>query len=345
QGRNFSYLDTQLKRLGSPNFSNLPINAPKCPFHTLQQDGQMTLVNPKNRVNYEPNSWGGAAGGPREMPDRGFHSYAAEEAGPKVRNRAGTFADHYSQARQFYISQTPIEQSHIAAAFVFELSKVENPEIRTRMVSHLLNVDKELAEAVAAELGLPKMPNAAEPAIQPRTDLPPSPPLSILLNAPAKFEGRKLGALVTDGIDGGLIAALKSAAEKERATLELIAPTIAGIQTSDGSRIDAQQKLEGGPSVLYDAVVLLLSAEGAGMLVNQPAARDFIADAFAHAKFIAYTEAAKPLLTKVVGTDNLDEGFIEIRGSKDFFQFIQACRKLRFWERQTGNSNDGARTN
>jgi catalase len=344
QGRNFSYLDTQLKRLGSPNFANLPINAPKCPFHTLQQDGQMTLVNPKNRVNYEPNSWGDAAGGPREVPDRGFHSYAAEEAGPKVRIRAETFADHYSQARQFYISQTPIEQSHIAAAFVFELSKVENPEIRTRMVSHLLNVDKELAQAVAAELGLPKMPKAAEPAIQPRTDLPPSPPLSILLNAPAKFEGRKLGALVTDGIDGGLIAALKRALEKERATIELIAPTIAGVQTSDGSRLDAQQKLEGGPSVLYDAVALLLSAEGAGLLVDQPAARDFIADAFAHAKFIAYTEAAKPLLTKVMGTDNLDEGFIEIRGSKDFSQLIQACRKLRFWERQAGHSNESART-
>jgi catalase len=344
QGRNFSYLDTQLKRLGSPNFTNLPINAPKCPFHTLQQDGQITLVNPQNRVNYEPNSWGGAAGGPREVPDRGFHSYGTEEAGPKVRIRAETFADHYSQARQFYISQTPVEQSHIAAAFTFELSKVENPDIRSRMVSHLLNVDKQLAETVATELGLPKMPKAAEPAIPSRVDLPPSPALSILRNAPAKFEGRKLGALVTDGIDGALITNLKRALEKERATLELIALTIAGIQTSDGSRIEAQQKLEGAPSVLYDAVALLVSSAAASALANQPAARDFVADAFAHAKFIAYTESAKPLLTKVVGADNFDEGFIELRGSKDIPQFIQACQKLRFWERQTGNSNDRART-
>ena len=96
--------------------------------------------------------------------------------------------------------------------------------------------------------------------------------------------------------------------------------------------------------MLYDAVALLCSVEGAGMLVEQPAARDFIADAFAHAKFIAYTEAAKPLLKKVVGSDNLDEGFVEIRESKDFSQFIQACRKLRFWKRRTGNSNDSART-
>lgn len=339
QGRNFSYLDTQLKRLGSPNFSHLPVNAPKCPFHTLQQDGHMTVANPKNRVNYEPNSWGGVLAGPRETPEQGFHSYAAEEGGIKARIRAETFADHYSQARQFYISQTEIEQSHIAAAFSFELSKVENPEIRLRMVSHLLNVDRQLAETIAGELGLTKLPKAAEPAVAPRTDLPPSPALSILLNAPAKFEGRKVGALVTDGIDGSLLTALKRALEKERATLEVVAPTIAGVQASDGSRIEAQQQLAGGPSVLYDAVALLLSAESADALTKQPAARDFIADAFAHAKFIAYTEAAKTLLTKVLGTDQLDGGFIAIGGSKDFSQFVQSCRKLRFWERQSRVSN------
>ena len=114
QGRSFSYLDAQLKRLGGPNFTNLPINAPKCPSRTLQQDGHMAMVNPKTRVNYEPNSWPGAESGPRENPDSGFRSYAAEEEGPKARVRVESFADHYSQARQFYISQTPIEETHIA---------------------------------------------------------------------------------------------------------------------------------------------------------------------------------------------------------------------------------------
>ncbi len=166
QGRNFSYLDTQLKRLGSPNFTNIPINAPKCPFATLQQDGHMALVNPKTRVNYEPNSWPGAEAGPRETPDRGFHSYSAEEEGPKLRARSETFADHYSQARQFYISQTPIEQTHIAASFTFELSKVERPDIRLRMVSHLMNVDDGLANNVAKRLGLKEMPSAS-PAAKP----------------------------------------------------------------------------------------------------------------------------------------------------------------------------------
>ncbi len=126
QGRNFSYLDTQLKRLGGPNFTHIPINAPKCPFHHFQQDGHMAMHNPTTRANYEPNSWG-AQGGPRETP-QGYHSYPAQESGPKGRVRSESFADHYSQARQFYVSQTPVEQDHMTSALVFELSKVERPE-------------------------------------------------------------------------------------------------------------------------------------------------------------------------------------------------------------------------
>jgi catalase len=144
QGRNFSYLDTQLKRLGGPNFTHIPVNAPKCPFHHFQQDGHMAMVNPKGRVNYEPNSWNNGAGGPRESPEKGFHSYPAAEEGSKLRIRSESFADHYSQARQFYISQTENEQQHIADALTFELSKVETPAIRTCVVSHLLNIDQHL---------------------------------------------------------------------------------------------------------------------------------------------------------------------------------------------------------
>ena len=140
QGRNFSYLDTQVKRLGGPNFTHIPINAPKCPFHNFQQDGHMAMVNPKGRANYEPNSWG-AEGGPRESHEIGFRSFPAEEKGRKVRERSESFADHYSQARQFYMSQTKVEQGHIADALIFELSKVQKPAIRARLVSHLPNID------------------------------------------------------------------------------------------------------------------------------------------------------------------------------------------------------------
>jgi catalase len=336
QGRNFSYLDTQLKRLGSPNFTNIPINAPKCPFATLQQDGHMAMVNPKNRVNYEPNSWPGAEAGPRENPDMGFQSYSADEEGPKLRVRSETFADHYSQARQFYMSQAPIEQTHIADSFIFELSKVERPEIRSRMVSHLINVDDGLADKVAKGLGLKEMPAKAEAAKPTRTDLKPSKALSILLNAHETLEGRKVGMLVTDGVQSEVVTAMKMALDKEGASFELIAPTIAGVKANDGSMIPANQKIGGGPSVLYDAVALLVSKDGADMLANDPAARDFLADAFAHSKYIGYSEAAESFLMKVLGADKLDEGFIAIRNAMDASKFIQKCRKLRFWDRQAG---------
>jgi catalase len=334
QGRNFSYLDTQVKRLGGPNFTNIPINAPKCPFHTLQQDGHMALVNPKTRANYEPNSWGAEIGGPRENPENGFQSFAAEEGGPKVRVRSETFADHYSQARQFYISQTPVEQEHIAASFTFELSKVETPAIRSRMVAHLLNVDRDLAKKVSELLRLPELPKAAEPARKPITALKESPALSIVRNGPSSFKGRKVGALVTDGVDADVLSNLQKALKKEGATLELIAPMVGGVKASDGALIEAKQKIDGGPSVLYDSVALLTSAEGTRKLINEASARDFVADAFAHCKFIAYDESAKPLLSKVVGDEAIDEGFIKVASARDITIFIEACRKLRFWDRE-----------
>ena len=200
QGRNFSYLDTQLKRLGGPNFTHLPINAPKCPFHNFQQDGHMAMHNPVGRANYEPNSWGGEIGGPRETAS-GFQSLPIEAEGPKVRARPESFADHYSQARQFFISQSQVEQRHIVDALVFELSKVEVPAIRERVVGHLINIDKALAQDVADGLGLLRLPKAATPAVPTRNDLPASDALSILKNTPATFAGRKLGVVVTDGVE------------------------------------------------------------------------------------------------------------------------------------------------
>jgi catalase len=334
QGRNFSYLDTQLKRLGGPNFTHLPVNAPKCPLHTLQQDGHMAMVNPKGRANYEPNSWPGEMGGPRESPDHGFVSHHADEQGQKIRIRAEAFADHYSQARQFYISQTTTEQRHIAAAFVFELSKVENPAIRARMVSHLLNVHDELADTVSKGLRLQSKPKAAIPARQPRTDLKESPALSIMRNGPESFRGRKVGALLSDGVNAELVGALRKALEREGALLEFIAPAVGGVEANDGTWIEASQKIDGGPSVLYDAVALLVSEEGARMLLEDGAARDFISDAYMHAKFIGHVQAAAPLVAKALGNDCRDGGFIELDDSKKISAFVQACRQLRFWERE-----------
>ena len=288
QGRNFSYLDTQLKRLGSPNFTHLPVNAPKCPVAHFQQDGHMATANPVGRVNYEPNSWSGDAAGPREDPAAGYRSYAEPLEETKQRVRSERFADHYSQARQFYVSQTPVEQDHIVDAFVFELSKCEQPGIRARMVANLRNVDEEFARRIADGLRLASYPEATSPARPPIADLPPSPSLSIVLNGPERFAGRKIGVLVTDGTDAKLLQALRKAATAEGALTELVAPWIGGVTTSDGELVPAHQKVDGGPSVLYDAIAVLPSAEGAAALAQDPAAKDFITDAHAHGKFVAY---------------------------------------------------------
>ncbi|KAB8122343.1 catalase [Komagataeibacter medellinensis] len=335
QGRNFSYLDTQTKRLGGPNFTHIPINAPKCPFHNFQQDGHMAMHNPKGRANYEPNSWSQPTGGPRESAD-GYRSFAQEQSGPKLRQRSESFADHYSQARQFFISQTPVEQTHMRDAFVFELSKVETPAIRARMVSHLLHVDQKLAEGVAMGLGLSPLPRPAVAARPVVTGLQPSAALSILKNGPDSFEGRKLGIVVTNGVDSALLSGLRKAAEAVGATVELIAPTVAGVHDSAGNELVAQQKINGGPSVLYDAVALLPTVEGANLLRHEATMRDFIADAFAHAKFIAHNDAAELLLAAAgLHPKARDEGVIAMESARDATLFIQTCAALRFWARES----------
>jgi catalase len=329
QGRNFSYLDTQIKRLGSTNFTHLPINAPKCPFHNFQQDGHMAMRNPVGRANYQPNSWDE---GPRESPSKGFRSFAEVEAGPKARLRSETFADHYSQARQFYISQQPVEQGHIAAALTFELSKVQTPVIRERIVSHLLNIDDGLAGKVADALGLKTMPKPADAAVPTRRDLPASDALSILKNGPGRFEGRKLGILVSDGTDATLLNGLKQALTKAGAKFEIIAPKVGGAKASDGSWIDAQQMIAGAPSVLYDAVALLPAKPAMADLLKESTARDFVADAFAHCKFIGFVEAAAPLLDKA-GIAR-DEAVIALASAKDAAGFVTRLGDLRLWARE-----------
>jgi catalase len=333
QGRNFSYLDTQLKRLGGPNFTHIPINRAQSPTANFQQDGHMAMTNPKGRANYEPNSWGPVAGGPREDPVRGFKSFAAEPDGPKLRIRPESFADHYSQARQFFVSQTAIEQKHIGDALVFELSKVERPDIRARTVSHLVNIDATLAATVADGLGMP-VPAAAQAARPTITDLPASDALSIVKNGPQSFEGRKLGILVTDGSDAKLFAALTKALDKEKAVYDVIAPKVGGVTLSDGTSLAAKHKIDGGPSVLFDAVAVIPSAAGAALLAIDAPSKDFVNDAFAHCKYIGIGADAAPLFKKAGLFDDLDEGCLPLGSPKQVDAFITACRQLRYWPRE-----------
>lgn len=330
-GRNFSYLDTQLKRLGSPNFTHLPINAPRCPVMHFQQDGHMAMVNPKGRVNYEPNSWGANAG-PREDARTGFRSFNAAIEGPKQRIRSETFADHYSQARQFYISQTPIEQKHLRDALVFELSKCERIDIRARAVSHLMNIDADMAALVADGLGM-DIPEAAV-AAKPTVDLPPSAALSIIKNGPDSFKGRKLGILLTDGSDAGLFNALTAEIDRAGGVWEVVAPKIGGVTFDNGSRVAGRHKIDGGASVLFDAVAVLPSADGAEILAMDASAKDFVSDAFAHCKFIAHTNAAATLLRKSRIPKERDAGFFALDDMANITTFVEALGQLRFWRRE-----------
>jgi catalase len=154
------------------------------------------------------------------------------------------------------------------------------------------------------------------------------------LNGPASFKGRKVGALVTDGVDSAILQALKTALEEAGALLEIVAPHVGGVEASDGSWIEAAQQLRGGPSVLYDAVVLLPSADGVDILMQEPTARDFVADAFAHCKFIGYVKAALPLFGKADVPDSRDDGCMALDEPEACAQFVATCRQLRFWARE-----------
>ncbi|WP_138934683.1 catalase [Roseovarius arcticus] len=330
QGRNFSYLDTQIKRLGGPNFTHIPVNAPRCPFAHFQQDGHMAMHNPAGRANYEPNSW--KDGGPRADAEAGFRSYPEEISGEKRKARGELFADHYSQARQFYQSQTKVEQTHLADALIFELSKVETLEIRERVVAHLPNIDGDLAQTVADGLGFEDVPEAHAPRREVVGGLTKSDALSILKNGPDSFQGRKLGILVTDGIDGELLQSLKDAVQEAGGVVEIVAPAIGGIKTSDGKRVPADQKIDGGPSVLYDAVAVMASKDGVAKLKSVHPAKGFAADAFAHAKFIALAGDAAELF-RAAGVTDFDDGVFELADRKGAAEFIEACKALRYWDR------------
>jgi catalase len=326
QGRLFSYLDTQKSRLGTANFHQIPVNAPKCPFQNFQRDGMMQTQVFKGRANYEPNSLdeAGEDAGPRESRQAGFVSAGrvalGEKMAPKLRIRADRFADHYSQARLFYRSQMPIEQAHIASALVFELSKVGLEHVRKRVVANLRNVDDDLARRVADGLAMP-LPSASKPAVEP-LEMAPSPALSIVAKMKPTLVGRKVGILFDEGSDKAEIDRVKAGVEAAGGTTMLIAPKVGGIKVKGGT-LKAEGQLAGTPSVLFDAIALVLTHDAASRLANEGAAVDFVRDAFGHLKAIGCTRDADPLLQKAgvartEGVTSLDSKFVSAAGTRFF---------------------------
>jgi catalase len=325
QGRLFSYLDTQLSRLGSPNFHQLPVNAPKCPFGNHQRDGHMQMAVPKGSVAYEPSSI--AADSPREVATGGFQSAPVHESGQRGRIRAEAFADHYSQARLFYRSQTEHDQAHLASALVFELSKVERPAIREAMVGHLRVVDEGLAGRVADGLGLAPLPAVPAPAA-PVLEMNPSPALQTIGKAKRTLEGRDVGILFTAGSDLKAIKALAKAAAAAGARVRTVAPRLGPTPMEDGSSLEADAQLAGTPSVVFDAVAVVLSEAGAGVLSKEAAAIDFVRDAFGHLKAIGVDHGGRALL-RSAGVA-ADPGVCDVSDAKSFL----AAAMTRQWARE-----------
>lgn len=324
QGRLHSYLDTQLSRPGPPNFHQIPVNAPKCPFANFQRDGHMQMQQPKGCVNYEPNLL--SEDSTRETP-AGFRSAMAAESDQRGRIRAESFADHYSQGRMFFRSPTVHEQAHLASALVFELSKVDHEHARRRVVSQLLNIDETLATRVADGLALGDMPEAFSVATVVQ-DLPPSPALRVTGKMKETLNGRAIGILIADGSDGTAVAAIRKAAEQAGAKAKIVAPKVGGAKLADRSMLKADGQLAGTPCVMFDAVAVVLSAEGGKMPMTESAAIDFVHSAFGHLKAIAASPEAQPLLDKT-GVEK-DAG---VTVAKDVEKFIAAA-KTRQWERE-----------
>ena len=329
QGRLFSYLDTQLSRLGSPNFAQLPINAPKCPFHNMQRDGHMQMQIPKGRVAYEPQSLEPEK--PRENPSIGFKSFADDltqnNDAVKGRIRAESFTDFYSQPRMFYRSQTPIEQAHIASAIVFELSKVETPYIRERMVAQLLTVDEILGKRVADGLGMKTVPKPIEPKV-PVQDLPLSPALQLIGKAKPTLEGRKVAILVADDSNAEMLEKYKAAITAAKAVPFVVAPKIS-ITLNNGEIIAADGQLAGSPSVLFDAIVSIIMPEQAKKLAKVSEAIAWFKDAYTHLKAIAYCGATDKFILIPQHIDK-DASVVAL---KEIDTFIEKA-KSREWDRE-----------
>ncbi|CAM3241628.1 catalase [Paracoccus aminovorans] len=323
QGRLFSYLDTQKSRLGTTNFHQIPVNAPKCPYANMMRDGMMQTQVPTGRANYEPNSLdqAGEDPGPRAS-DAGFVTAPAAVQGDKLRIRAESFGDHYSQPRLYWRSMTENEQAHIASAFVFELSKVALEHVRNRVLSHLRNIDEDLAARVAKGLAM-DLPEAAKPFRAP-VDLPPSEALSIQKNWQAVLKGRKVGILFAEGSDKAAIDRLVKAVTDAGGTPFTIAPKVGGIALA-GGEMKADGQLAGSPSCLFDAVALVLTEDAARKLTRDSAAVAFVMDAFAHLKAIGHDAGAQPLLDRA--------GIEPDEGVTDLGALPEAATR-RYWARE-----------
>ncbi|AWK07483.1 catalase HPII [Flavobacterium crocinum] len=352
QGRLFSYTDTQLSRLGSPNFHEIPINRTIAPKHNHQRDGHMRQEIAVGKVSYHPNSLGGGCPFQAKIDEGGFSSFNERIDAQKIRERSSSFSDHFSQATLFYNSQTPIEQEHIAAALSFELGKLETPAIRERMLGLLNQVSSSLAAKVSKSLGMtvPKTPEkplnhgvgaddtGAHEPVKVKQSIESSDALSILKNPNSSktISTRQIAFLCTDGVSKASVKTMKTALENEGAKAVIIAPHLGNIQTAEGSEIPVDQTYKIAASVLFDGV-FIPAGKGIPELSKIREVKEFINDSYNHCKIIAAESEGAKILKDKNEIDDKDGGILTSNsmGDKTLAEsFIKALENHRYWERE-----------
>jgi catalase len=363
QGRLFSYTDTQLKRLGGPNFHEIPINRPIAPVHNNQRDGHMRQTINRGKVSYEPNSIGGGCPMQASSLAGGFTTFPERVGGTKIRERSAKFFDHFSQAALFFRSQSAPEQDHMVEALRFELGKVERLPIRQRMVAMLNLVDAELASRVALGLGFAEIPrldlpvNHSIPAdgdpanFQPkrlRRSAATSPALSMMNSQPDTVATRKVAILAADGVDNASLRQIKDALERAGAAGKIVAPRLGVLKGADGDELLIDFSLLTTASVLFDAVYVPGGADSAAALVAERDAIEFVTEAYRHCKPIAATTEGIELLRAapgVLGGNGPSEGVIasaQAAAPAVTEAFLAAIAAHRFWNRTTKNRLGGS---
>ncbi|WBV53188.1 catalase [Chryseobacterium gambrini] len=350
QGRLFSYTDTQLSRLGSPNFHEIPINRSVNTVHNNQRDGHMRQQIVKGKVSYEPNSIGGGCPFQAMMSEGGFTSHQERVSGTKIRARSESFVDHYSQAKLFYSSQSDYEKTHLQNALIFELSKVTIPEIRERVVGQLNFIDKSLAQTVASKVGVEvkelEFPNKSLPADSNPADLQSeereahtraSEALSMANTVKNTIQGRKIGFIVAYGADFGIINDLKNKLEDQNAVVEIIAPSLAPVKTDKGDALTPKHSLTSTASVCFDALFVGAGEEAAKELMNaenKHKVLHFINEAYQHCKAIYFGEGTEAIYksSNVAVKKHEDPAIVNWEDSDPDHKFTEAIANHRVWE-------------
>ena len=343
-GRIHSYVDTQITRLGGPNFHEIPINAPVAQAHNNQRDGMHRQAIPRGRVAYEPNSLGG--GCPYQAGSAGFMSFPQPVEHHKVRGKPEKFAEHYNQARLFWDSQSDVEKQHIVRAYRFELTKVQTVAIRERVVAQLRNVAEELAQAVGDGLGMSDLPAPLPKMLKrsPKGEISTSMALSLLARPGEDgIKTRRVAVLVADGVDGASAIAIHEALTEEGAVPRFVGIKMGRVQAIEGQPIEIEVSMEAAPAVVWDAMVVPDGESAADILSQSGHALEFLKDQYRHCKPILLLGAARDLIETAgipakLQNGKQDPGLLLVDAADAgaaVTTFVTALAKHRHFERET----------